>query len=60
MILNKKQEKSRFFCKGKIADIIGIHESYIVNAVCFGYLVFFGFIAKKVLAKQGIAIDDIE
>lgn len=46
--------------QGKIADIIGIHESYIVNAVCFGYLVFFGFIAKKVLAKQGIAIDDIE
>ncbi len=46
--------------QGKIADIIGIHESYVVNAVCFGYLVFFGFIAKKVLAKQGIAIDDID
>ena len=46
--------------QGKVADIIGIHESYIVNAVCFGYLVFFGFIAKKVLAKQGIAIDEID
>ncbi|MGG5506431.1 MULTISPECIES: MFS transporter [unclassified Myroides] len=46
--------------QGKIADIIGIHESYVVNAICFGYLLFFGFIAKKVLAKQGIAIDDMD
>ncbi|WP_158960837.1 MFS transporter [Myroides fluvii] len=45
--------------QGKLADIIGIHESYIVNAVCFGYLLIFGIIAKKVLAKQGIAIDDV-
>ncbi|WP_060873171.1 MFS transporter [Myroides odoratus] len=46
--------------QGKLADIIGIHESYIVNAVCFGYLVLFGFLAKRVLQKQGIAIDDID
>lgn len=46
--------------QGKIADIIGIHESYVVNAVCFGYLLFFGFIAKKVLQKQGISIDEID
>lgn len=46
--------------QGKIADIIGIHESYIVNAVCFGYLLLFGILAKRVLQKQGIAIDEIE
>ena len=46
--------------QGKIADIIGIHESYIVNAVCFGYLLLFGIIAKRVLHKQGIAIDEID
>jgi len=46
--------------QGKLADIIGIHESYIVNAVCFGYLVLFGVLAKRVLQKQGIAIDDID
>ena len=46
--------------QGKLADIIGIHESYVVNAVCFGYLVLFGILAKRVLQKQGIAIDDID
>ncbi|WP_353102672.1 MFS transporter [Myroides odoratus] len=46
--------------QGKLADIIGIHESYIVNAVCFGYLLLFGILAKKVLQKQGIAIDEID
>ncbi|WP_158960834.1 hypothetical protein [Myroides fluvii] len=56
MMLGKKQIKKDVFYKGKLADIIGIHESYMVNAVCFGYLLIFGVIAKKVLAKQGIAI----
>ncbi len=46
--------------QGKLADIIGIHESYVVNAVCFAYLLLFGMIAKKVLQKQNIAIDDID
>ncbi|MDM1407581.1 MFS transporter [Myroides sp. DF42-4-2] len=46
--------------QGKLADMIGIHESYIVNAVCFGYLLLFGIIAKRVLHKQGIAIDEID
>jgi len=46
--------------QGKIADVIGIHESYVVNAVCFGYLLLFGILAKQVLQKQNIAIDDVE
>ncbi|MGG5576172.1 hypothetical protein ACPDHL_02370 [Myroides sp. C15-4] len=55
-----RAKKKEFFFKGKIADMIGIHESYIVNAVCFGYLLLFGILAKRVLQKQGIAIDEIE
>ncbi|WP_267740345.1 MFS transporter [Myroides injenensis] len=46
--------------QGKVADIIGIHHSYIVSALCFVYLLLFGFMAKKVLKKQNIAIDQID
>jgi len=31
--------------QGKLADIIGIHESYIICVLCFAYLAFF---AQKV------------
>ena len=40
--------------QGKIADIIGIHQSYIIAAVCFAYLAFFAFAVKGILKKQGI------
>lgn len=40
--------------QGKLADIIGIHHSFIVGVICFGYIAFFGFIVKHILAKQGI------
>lgn len=43
--------------QGKIADIIGIHQSYIIAAVCFGYLAFFAFVVKGILKKQGIDYD---
>jgi FHS family L-fucose permease-like MFS transporter len=43
--------------QGKIADIIGIHQSYIIAAVCFAYLAFFGFVVKGILRKQGIDYD---
>lgn len=43
--------------QGKIADVIGIHQSYIIAAVCFAYLAFFGFIVKGILRKQGIDYD---
>lgn len=45
--------------QGKVADIIGIHQSYIVSLLCFVYLLFFGIMAKKVLSKQNIDIDDV-
>jgi len=40
--------------QGKIADIIGIHESYIIAVVCFAYLAFFAFAVKGILKRQGI------
>lgn len=43
--------------QGKLADIIGIHQSYIVAAVCFAYLAFFAFAVKGILKKQGIDYD---
>jgi len=46
--------------QGKVADIIGIHQSYIVSLLCFVYLLLFGIIAKKVLKEQDIIIDNVE
>ncbi|MGK2862622.1 MAG: MFS transporter [Chitinophagaceae bacterium] len=43
--------------QGKIADIIGIHNSYIITVVCFAYLAFFAFAVKGILRKQGIDYD---
>lgn len=42
--------------QGKIADIIGIHSSYIVSLLCFAYLLIFAFIVVKILKKQNIII----
>jgi MFS transporter, FHS family, L-fucose permease len=43
--------------QGKIADVIGIHQSYVIAVVCFAYLAFFAFIVKGILRKQGIDYD---
>lgn len=43
--------------QGKLADIIGIHQSYIVAVVCFVYLALFAFLVKGILRKQGIDYD---
>jgi FHS family L-fucose permease-like MFS transporter len=46
--------------QGKLSDIIGIHQSYIVAVVCFGYLTLFAVLVKKILKKQNINVDSIE
>lgn len=46
--------------QGKLSDIIGIHNSYIVPAVGFVYIIVFAILVRKFLSKQGIAIDEIE
>jgi len=43
--------------QGKLADVLGIHQSYWIAALCFGYLAFFGFVVKGILSKQGINYD---
>jgi len=43
--------------QGKLADVLGIHQSYVVAVICFAYLAFFGFIVKGILRKQGIDYD---
>jgi len=46
--------------QGKLSDIIGIHQSYIVGVVCFGYLTLFAILVKGILKKQNIDVDAIE
>jgi len=43
--------------QGKLADVFGIHQSYWIAALCFGYLAFFGFAVKSILSRQGINWD---
>ena len=46
--------------QGKLSDIIGIHQSYIVGVVCFAYLTLFAILVKGILLKQNIDVDSIE
>lgn len=46
--------------QGKLSDIIGIHQSYIVAVVCFTYLTLFAVLVKGILKKQNIDVDAIE
>jgi MFS transporter, FHS family, L-fucose permease len=41
--------------QGKIADIIGIHNSYFVPLLCFAYIGFYGWRVFGILKAQGIA-----
>ncbi len=43
--------------QGKLADIIGIHQSFWVCTLCFVYLAIFAFVVKGILRKQGIDYD---
>ena len=37
--------------QGKLADVIGIHESYFICAICFIYLVFFAEKTKRIFSN---------
>ncbi|HYJ62428.1 MAG TPA: MFS transporter [Parafilimonas sp.] len=43
--------------QGKLADIIGIHQSYIVAVICFAYVAFFAWAVRGILKKQGLDFD---
>jgi FHS family L-fucose permease-like MFS transporter len=44
--------------QGKLADVIGIHQSYWVPVICFAYLTFFAIAVKGILKNQGIDYDN--
>jgi len=46
--------------QGKLADILGIHNSYVIPALGFAYIIFFAVIVRQFLRKQNIDIDQIE
>jgi len=43
--------------QGKLADVIGIHQSYWIPVICFAYLALFAFAVKGILKSQGIDYD---
>lgn len=43
--------------QGKLADLIGIHQSYWITVICFAYLIAFAVVVKRMLSKQGIDYD---
>lgn len=45
--------------QGKLADIIGIHASYAIPVLCFGFIAFYGWKVIAILQKQGIG-DEVE
>jgi FHS family L-fucose permease-like MFS transporter len=45
--------------QGAVSDIFGIHFSYWLAVICFGYLAFFAWKVGSVLKKQGIDIEHI-
>jgi FHS family L-fucose permease-like MFS transporter len=44
--------------QGKLADVMGIHQSYWIAVACFAYLAFFAYAVKGILRKQGIDFDE--
>jgi FHS family L-fucose permease-like MFS transporter len=45
--------------QGKLADVIGIHPSYGIAVICFGYLTWFAFKVKRILKAQGLDVDAV-
>jgi FHS family L-fucose permease-like MFS transporter len=45
--------------QGKLADVIGIHPSYGIAVICFGYLTWFAFKVNRILKAQGIDVDAV-
>jgi len=43
--------------QGWLADEQGIHTSYLVTILCFGYLAFYAWKAKEILKQKGINYD---
>ena len=46
--------------QGKLADIIGIHNSYIIPVIGFSYIIIFALLVKGFFKKQNIDLENIE
>jgi FHS family L-fucose permease-like MFS transporter len=44
--------------QGKLSDVLGIQQSFIIGGLCFLYLTLFAFIVGRMLKKQGVSLDD--
>lgn len=44
--------------QGKLADVIGIHQSYFIALLCFAYLIVFAVVVKGILKRQGFDYDE--
>lgn len=40
--------------QGKLADVVGIHNSYFISLACFIYLIIFSILVQKILKKQNV------
>jgi FHS family L-fucose permease-like MFS transporter len=45
--------------QGKVTDLIGVQQAYIVGVVCFIYLASYAIIATRTLKSQGIDLDKL-
>jgi FHS family L-fucose permease-like MFS transporter len=45
--------------QGKLADVIGIHPSYGIAVLCFGYLTWFAYRVNRILKSQGLDVDAV-
>ncbi len=45
--------------QGKLADIesVGIQNSFVVGGLCFAYLIYYAWFAKRSLNKQGLTFE---
>lgn len=43
--------------QGKLSDVIGIQESFVVPTMCFAYLTFFALYVRKLLKQQGVEFE---
>ena len=46
--------------QGYVADLTGIHMSYWIPVLCFGFLAFYAWRVKAVLEAQGIRYDTMD
>ena len=43
--------------QGKLVDIIGVQNSFIIALLCFMYITLFAFLVKRILNRQGVAFE---